>query len=287
MLVENKIRKHLGLSGHLSAYIRKCSSSRATETSQLPVRKSADSSKMKLFVVLVCVLAGCLAEKPRPCKSPPLLTGALTVSTQNEKLWVYAKYLYDAWGQRVRLMELGNYQNKSFTYDALLLFREAAMYEIDDKARTCKKKPLKADFHPMEIPINSTLVGQAVLGSSSGPGEGLLVNTWTGNLPGNTGELASNVQNCHPGCLSALSLWTHFMSVLPGKYLTTFTEFGCIPVNTMYQTQEYGWMVTGFFNNVVGISDPGQLNPPDFCPTEMTSNGEKPEDFTSLFFKLQ
>uniref|UniRef100_A0A3P8PH77 Ependymin-like 1 n=2 Tax=Astatotilapia calliptera TaxID=8154 RepID=A0A3P8PH77_ASTCA len=258
MLVENKIRKHLGLSGHLSAYIRKCSSSRATETSQLPVRKSADSSKMKLFVVLVCVLAGCLAEKPRPCKSPPLLTGALTVSTQNEKLWVYAKYLYDAWGQRVRLMELGNYQNKSFTYDALLLFREAAMYEIDDKARTCKKKPLKADFHPMEIPINSTLVGQAVLGSSSGPGEGLLVNTWTGNLPGNT-----------------------------GKYLTTFTEFGCIPVNTMYQTQEYGWMVTGFFNNVVGISDPGQLNPPDFCPTEMTSNGEKPEDFTSLFFKLQ
>lgn len=200
---------------------------------------------------------------------------------------------------------------------------QAAMYEIDDKARTCKKKPLKADFHPMEIPINSTLVGQAVLGSSSGPGEGLLVNTWTGNLPGNTGELASNVQNCHPGCLSALCLWTHFMSVLPGKYLTTFTEFGCIPVNTMYQTQEYGWMVTGFvssqvysvknvewntfasvqvkavslfffffvltsfFNNVVGISDPGQLNPPDFCPTEMTSNGEKPEDFTSLFFKLQ
>lgn len=45
-------------------------------------------------------------------------------STQNEKLWVYAKYQYDAWGQRVRLMELGNYQNKSFTYDALLLFRE-------------------------------------------------------------------------------------------------------------------------------------------------------------------
>lgn len=128
---------------------------------------------------------------------------------------------------------------------------QAAMYEIDDKARTCKKKPLKADFHPMEIPINSTLVGQAVLGSSSGPGEGLLVNTWTGNLPGNTGELASNVQNCHPDCLSALCLWTHFMSVLPGKYLTTFTEFGCIPVNTMYQTQEYGWMVTGFVSSQV------------------------------------
>lgn len=45
-------------------------------------------------------------------------------STQNEKLWTYAKYLYDALGQRVRVMELGSYENKSFTYDALLLFRE-------------------------------------------------------------------------------------------------------------------------------------------------------------------
>lgn len=47
------------------------------------------------------------------------------------------------------------------------------------------------------------------------------------------------------------------------------------------------FVLTSFFNNVVGISDPGQLNPPDFCPTEMTSNGEQPEDFISLFFKLQ
>ncbi|XP_031606654.2 ependymin-like isoform X3 [Oreochromis aureus] len=213
---------------------------------------------MKLFVVLACVLAGCLAEKPRPCTSPPLLTGALTVSTQNEKLWLYAKYLYDALGQKVRLTEQGNYQKKPFTYDALLLFREAAMYEIDDKARTCKKKPLRADFHPMEIPSNSSLVGQAVVGSSSGVGQGLLVNTWTGNLSGSTGQ-----------------------------YVATFTEIGCIPVNTKYQTQEYGWVLTDFFNNVIGISDPGLLNPPDYCPTEMTADGEQSEDFTSLFFKLQ
>uniref|UniRef100_A0A669DY67 Ependymin-like 1 n=1 Tax=Oreochromis niloticus TaxID=8128 RepID=A0A669DY67_ORENI len=206
---------------------------------------------MKLFVVLVCVLAGCLAEKPRPCKQSCIL---FLQSTQNEKLWLYAKYFYDALGQKVRLTEQGNYQKKPFTYDALLLFREVT--KIDDKARTCKKKPLRADFHPMEIPINSSLVGQAVLGSSSGVGQGLLVNTWTGNLSGK-------------------------------NYVTTFTEIGCIPVNTKYQTQEYGWVLTDFFNNVIGISDPGQLNPPDYCPTEMTANGEQSEDFTSFFFKLQ
>lgn len=59
-----------------------------------------------------------------PNVQPHLIVIHILQSTQNEKLWVYAKYLYDAWGQRVRLMELGNYQNKSFTYDALLLFSE-------------------------------------------------------------------------------------------------------------------------------------------------------------------
>lgn len=61
------------------------------------------------------------------------------------------------------------------------------MYEIHEHNRTCKKKPLKADFQPMAIPKDATLVGQLVLGSSSGPGEGLLVNSWTGDLPDKTG----------------------------------------------------------------------------------------------------
>ena len=45
-------------------------------------------------------------------------------STQNEQMWTYAQYLYDALGYRVRLKEMGTYMNKSFTYDALLLYRE-------------------------------------------------------------------------------------------------------------------------------------------------------------------
>lgn len=47
-------------------------------------------------------------------------------STQNEKLWTYAQYVYDALGQRIRLKEQGTYENKTFTYDALLLFREVS-----------------------------------------------------------------------------------------------------------------------------------------------------------------
>ncbi|XP_056156453.1 ependymin-like 1 [Lampris incognitus] len=183
---------------------------------------------MRTFVVSMCLLAlGCLAQRPRPCRSPPLLTGALTVSTQNERLWAYAKYMYDALGQRIRLKEIGNFDNKTFTYDALLLYREGVMYQIDENKRRCSKQAIMGDFHPMAIPKNASLVGQVVLGSSSAPGQGLLVNSWSGSLPNK------------------------------GSYITTVTEFGCIPVTTYYHSSDFGWVVTRYVHtdirNLTGL----------------------------------
>ncbi|XP_030287880.1 ependymin-2-like [Sparus aurata] len=213
---------------------------------------------MKVIVALACILACCLAQEPHPCKMPPLLTGALTISTQSEKLWAFANYEYDAFGRRLRLTEMGNYENKTFTVDYLLHYREAAMYEIDTKTRTCKKMPLKDDFQPWEIPKNSSLVGQAVVGSSSGPGQGLLVNTWIAFAP-------------------------------QGKYISTVTEFGCIPVTTLFHDKQLGWTMTSFFNNVIGITDPNRLNLPDFCQGAEIKTGseEEPHSFLTLFHKKQ
>lgn len=42
----------------------------------------------------------------------------------NEKVNAYAKYDYDALGERIRFKEMGSYENKTFGLDALLLFRE-------------------------------------------------------------------------------------------------------------------------------------------------------------------
>lgn len=215
---------------------------------------------MRLIVVLVFVLGACLAGKPKPCKSPPLMSGALTVSTQNERLWVYAKYFYDSLGQRLRLFEFVTYDNKTFTYDILMLYREQVVYQIFDKNRTCTVTPLKGDFVPIEVPGGASLLGQAVLGSSSGPGQGLLVNTWTGDVP-----------------------------QFGGKYMITMTEFGCIPVSWASQTKEYGWMVVSYFNNVIGISEPSLLNPPSFCPgsDKAAETDKEPVDFFSMFQKLE
>ncbi|XP_074555365.1 ependymin-like isoform X2 [Halichoeres trimaculatus] len=184
------------------------------------------------------------------------MTGGLMVSSQNEKLFVLGKYLYDAIGQRIRLFERGTLDNQTFTEDILLLYREQVMYEINDKDKTCKKAPLKADFIPSGVPGDASLVGQVVLGDSSRPGEGLLVNTWHGELP-NKG----------------------------GKYLTTVTEFGCVPVTFSYQTPDYGWLLTRYFDNVIGISDPGKLNPPSFCTSVDLKSEEEPVDFFSSFIR--
>lgn len=60
---------------------------------------------------------------------------------------------------------------------------QGVMYEFSYLNRTCIKKPLDIDFQPLRVPENASLIGQAVLGASSGFGQGVLVNSWTGELP--------------------------------------------------------------------------------------------------------
>uniref|UniRef100_A0A673AE63 Ependymin-like 1 n=1 Tax=Sphaeramia orbicularis TaxID=375764 RepID=A0A673AE63_9TELE len=204
---------------------------------------------MRLLAVLTCLLACCLAQKPKPCGEYLQRQEGCSQSLlyAHVLFWTYGKYVYDALGKRMRLFELGIYENKTFNYDAILLYREGVMYEIHDHDKTCEKKPLKADFFVLGVPKNSSFVGQAVVGTSSAPGAGLLVNTWTGEMP-----------------------------ELGGKYMTTVTEYGCIPVNYLFHTADYGWMVINYFDNVVGITDPGVFIPPDFCKAAMMKPQSQP-----------
>ncbi|KAM9450025.1 ependymin-like [Clarias gariepinus] len=203
--------------------------------------------------LLVFVAGGCLAQKPRPCRSPPLLEGHLSVVSQNGSFQALGKYSYDAFLRRIRFGEFVKAKNHTAFLDALLLYREQVMYLINYKNKTCQKKALTSKFHPMKIPCNSTLLGQVVLGSLSAPGEGLLVNSWAGEIP--------QVQ---------------------GQYVMTFTEFGCLPVTVLYNMPKTGWVVTNFFNIVRGIKNPSVFIPPLFCQNATLEAGEG--DFFSAFF---
>ncbi|XP_010735588.3 ependymin [Larimichthys crocea] len=212
---------------------------------------------MRALILFVCLSVGGLASpRPKQCTSPPLLTGSFSVATQNEKLMGFAKYSYDALRKRIHLREVGSFNNKTFHIDLLLLYKEGVMYKINYKNRTCSKKPLSVEFHPLEIPQSASLLGQVVLGSSSGPGQGVLVNTWAGELKLKEG---------------------------PAKYMSTVTEFGCIPVSTLFHSKKSGWVVVSFFNVIIGLVDPQHLIPPSFCEDARLESGEEPITFFNLF----
>uniref|UniRef100_A0A8C7X0D5 Uncharacterized protein n=1 Tax=Oryzias sinensis TaxID=183150 RepID=A0A8C7X0D5_9TELE len=120
---------------------------------------------MKLAVVLACFVVFCLAEKPLPCTSPPLLTGGFIVTTQNEKVGIFGKYLYDAVGQRVRLFDIGSFKNKTFTADVLLHYSDVShsqspffcLQEIS--TASCDSKKLPQQFISIALQLTSTLAG--------------------------------------------------------------------------------------------------------------------------------
>ncbi|XP_029944098.1 ependymin-like [Salarias fasciatus] len=211
---------------------------------------------MRALCLLVCLSLGCLAQGPKKCTSPPLLTGSMSVFTQSEKLTAFAKYSYDAIGERILLREFGYFKNESFHFNMLLLFRQGLAYRINYSNRTCCKKQLQSDFHPLAVPKNASLQGQVVLGGSSGPGQGLLVNSWAGEMSLREGT---------------------------AKYMSSVTEFGCIPVSTLFHTDRTGWIMTSFFNNVIGLVDPQALNPPDFCEDAKLDVEDGPVSFFSFF----
>ncbi|XP_036403977.1 ependymin-like [Megalops cyprinoides] len=205
-------------------------------------------------VLLVCLVLAVTtwAQRPKHCTSPPLLVGSLSVLGPKSDLGAYGKYTYDALGRRVRFFEVGSYKNQSFQVDLLMLFAEGVLYEINWQNHTCTKKALKDHFQPMEVPKNATLLGQVILGSSSGFGQGLLVNTWSGEVP-----------------------------ETEAKYMSTFTEFGCLPVSTLYHTEETGGVIVSFFNILIGIDDPQVFFPPPFCQSAQLVGTT---DFFGAFF---
>ncbi|XP_030635320.1 ependymin-like, partial [Chanos chanos] len=203
--------------------------------------------------LLLCLAAGCFAQTPQPCTAPPLLMGGFTTSSQNGEVMSTGKYTYDALGQKIRLFQFGQYKNHPFNQDLLLMFNQGVMYKINWLNFTCTSVPMKTDFPPLQIPQTASFLNQVVMGTSSILGQGLLVSNWVGEEP--AGQ---------------------------AKYMSTVTEIGCIPVSMMYHTPKTGWIATSFFNNIVGIDDPGKLLPPPFCRFAKREETE-PVNFFTLF----
>ncbi|XP_047661455.1 ependymin [Tachysurus fulvidraco] len=209
-----------------------------------------------VLTIILNLLLGAFAQKPHHCKSPPYLQGKLAVDFPEGKTMVYEKFSYDAVEQRIRVVAAGKEGEHDVFMDRLLLFREKVYYDIIYHNKTCVKNYLDAAFVPIAIPSDAKHRAQVVLGSLSAPAEGLLVNNWVGSDT----EIKAN-------------------------YSLTFTEFGCIPVVTVYHIDGMGHVLSSFFDMVVGIDDPAVFIPPAFCFSKNLverKGGKATNHFTAL-----
>ncbi|KAJ8337520.1 hypothetical protein SKAU_G00364860 [Synaphobranchus kaupii] len=160
---------------------------------------------------------------------------ALQADTNGE-LATYGRYKYDALGKKVRFFEMGMYKNTTFSVDLLVLFNEGVLYEIDWTRFRCTKKALRTEFQPMQVPKDAVLMGQTIMGTASAFAQGLLVNTWVGQIKETN-----------------------------AKYMSVFTGIGCVPLSYMEHNEKTGWAMVNYFNNMLGIDNPQAFFPPSIC----------------------
>ncbi|KAJ0050626.1 hypothetical protein NL108_004963 [Boleophthalmus pectinirostris] len=164
----------------------------------------------------------------------------------------YGKISYDNFGQKARIKHAGSTNGTNFNMEVLMLFREKVYYEINWSKFSCKKRLLDDAFVPMQVPSDAKLMGQAILGSSSSWGMGVLTNTWYGSLPENV------------------------------TYSAVFTEVGCIPLTYMTHSPKSGFDVLSTFNWVIGNTDPMEYIPPFICNKLKADETEVPSNFFTI-----
>ncbi|XP_072517785.1 ependymin-1 [Salminus brasiliensis] len=209
-----------------------------------------------LLTVSLSVLFSVLAQTPHPCKAPPYLEGKLVVLFPEGHTTVFEQFAYDAVEQRIRVVASGKESTHNVFVDRLMFFRERFYYDINYHNQSCVKTPFSADFVPIEIPVDAHHKAQFVLGSLSAPAQGLLVNDWVGSVP-----------------------------KMKANYSMSFTEFGCIPITTLYNVEKMGHFLSSFFDIVIGLENPDIFIPPSFCTSaklEQRKDGKVVDFFTSL-----
>ncbi|XP_008296023.1 ependymin-like [Stegastes partitus] len=210
---------------------------------------------IRVLSCLTLLVTAAAAQHPKPCESPPLMSGGHTVMV-GEGITATGNIAYDAFAQRVRVREVALTGNHTAVTEQLMLFSEKVYYEIDWSRVKCTKKKLDGFFVPMHVPKDAKLMGQVFMGSSSSWGMGVLTNTWYGSLPGN------------------------------GLYSNVFTEIGCIPLTYTSYTPAHGWITVSTFNWVVGLSNPMDFVPPSICERAELEETETIDNFFTALRSL-
>ncbi|MGH0183225.1 UNVERIFIED_CONTAM: hypothetical protein FKN15_011505 [Acipenser sinensis] len=107
-------------------------------------------------------------------------SGAAAPSKHVEVLGLFS---YDGYLHRFHIAEEIITGKQTLFVNYIMLFKESLLYKISFHNKTCERLPLSVPFRPLEVPQDASFGGQLIIGGSSKPGEGLLVNLWKGTDP--------------------------------------------------------------------------------------------------------
>jgi hypothetical protein len=111
---------------------------------------------------------------------------------------------------------LDNEGQSSEKLHIIALYKEDLIYTINLETETCAVQKLGRTFIPIQVPVNATFVGDTILGTSDlNLGDGVEVETWQGKFT-------------DPN----------------GFYQVVVTRRGCIPLNSLFVSDEIGTVET-------------------------------------------
>ena len=137
-----------------------------------------DMSSLLSFFLLGCLVGVGLGQVPRPCVSPPQWEARIFSYNEGQSFMVTARLTYDSVYQRVRILEDIQVGRDESFFEVIRLFQGKLEFTIDLKTRNCSRTTLSRPWRDIGIFPDATSFGEAYVGSSASPGDGLLVTIW-------------------------------------------------------------------------------------------------------------
>jgi len=131
-----------------------------------------------LIFLLGCLVGAGLGQVPRPCVSPPQWEAKIFTYNDGQKLMVMARWVYDSLYQRVRILQDIQVGRDETFFEIIRLFQAKLEFTIDLKTKNCSRTTLNRPWSNIGVLSDAQSFGEAYVGSSASPDDGLLVTIW-------------------------------------------------------------------------------------------------------------
>jgi len=193
-------------------------------------------------IVCVCVaIVACLAlaHASEKCETPPTWEARIVYSDPDRAWGIHAHHSQDGEGERVSVYEEIEdfHEQKRDYFHRIWHYKTGYHYKYDLQRKNCTYWKHEYEFRPIHIPDSAKFITDLYVGSAAIEGGSTEVGYW----------------------------YDQFWHPQVGQWEAEFTLRGCVPVREWYEDTDQGIIYQGWYNVVLGISDPSIFDPYPNC----------------------